>query len=234
MTLTALVGVTWTSDIVQRSRGPGENFLRYAAFLTDAGMTPVLLTPGTSSRALERLDGLLIPGGPDLAPSLYGQEPTETLGPLAPELDSLELDLVHAARSRGMPILGICRGQQVVNVALGGTLHQHLDHPQWDESDPSQPLHDITIVTGSHLHRTLGVGVARVNSGHHQAVDTVAPPLTVAARSDDGCVEALESETLLITAVQWHPDEMPADPLTRRLAAGFAAWVGVGAPPATP
>jgi putative glutamine amidotransferase len=229
-----LVGVTWTADIVQRSRGPGENLLRYAAFLVDAGMTPVVLTPGSSNRALARLDGLLIPGGPDMAPSSYGRQPTSSLGPVAPELDALELDLVHAARSRGMPIIGICRGQQVLNVALGGTLHQHVDHPQWDEDHPSQPVHDITIAAGTHLHRTLGVGVARVNSGHHQAVDDVAPSLTVSARSEDGCVEGLEAEALLVTAVQWHPDEMPADPLTGRLAAGFAAWLGMAAAPANP
>jgi len=172
---------------------------------------------------LSRIDGLLLSGGPDVAPWRYGQAPGDKLGEVAPELDEHELELVHDARSRHLPILGICRGQQLINVALGGTLRQHVDHPQWD-GDPSRPTHQVEIVAGTHLHRALGVERAEVNSGHHQAVDVIAPPLQASARSADGLVEAMEAEDLLVMAVQWHPDEMPGDTISRRLMAGFAGW----------
>jgi putative glutamine amidotransferase len=219
-----MVGITWSSDIVERSSSPGENALKYANLLTQAGMTPVLVTPGSSTNLLDRLDGLLLPGGPDIAPSRYGQEPGPHLGAVVPELDTLELEFAHAAHARHLPILGICRGQQLINVALGGTLHQHVAHPQRDD-DLSRAAHHIEILADTHLHHTLGVDRAAVNSGHHQAVDEIAPPLHPSARSADGFVEALEAEDLLIMAVQWHPEEMPSDEISRRLLAGFAGWI---------
>jgi putative glutamine amidotransferase len=218
------VGVTWSRDLVERSSGPGENAVKYLSLLVDAGMTPILVTPGTSID-LGRLDGLLLPGGPDIAPSRYGQEPSEHLEPVVPELDELELELFGAVHALHRPVLGICRGQQLLNVALGGTLHQHIDHPQWGD-DPSAAVHEVRIVAGTHLRQVLGVGTALVNSGHHQAADVVAQPLTVSARSADGCVEALESTGLLVMSVQWHPDEMRGAETSRRLMAGFAAWMG--------
>jgi putative glutamine amidotransferase len=220
-----MVGITWTSDIVERSSRPGENALKYADLVALAGMVPVLITPQTGVGLLGRIDGLLLPGGPDIEPSRYGHEAGARLGAVSAELDSLELEFAGAACARRLPILGICRGQQLINVALGGTLHQHVDHPQWN-GDPSQPAHEVEILGDTHLHRTLGVQRVLVNSGHHQGVDVVAPPLHIAARSGDGVVEALEAEELMIMAVQWHPEEMPADETSRRLLAGFARWMG--------
>ncbi len=222
------VGLTWSDNIVGRSSRPGESALKYMNLLVEAGMTPVLVTPGTSNNLLAKLDGLLLPGGPDIEPSRYGQEPGEHLGPIAPELDTLELDFFHAARALGRPVLGICRGQQLLNVALGGTLHQHLIHPQWD-GDPGKAVHEVRIVAGALLHRILGVDSARVNSGHHQAADTIAAPLRASAHSADGCVEALEAEELRLMSVQWHPEEMPTAQTSRRLMAGFAEWLGLSA-----
>jgi putative glutamine amidotransferase len=219
-----LVGITWGRDLVGRSAGQGENALKYAELLVRAGLTPVLLTPGAGSAVLRRLDGLLVPGGPDVSPAAYGHQPAPGLGATDGELDALEVDSILAARAARLPILGICRGQQVIDVALGGTLHQHIEHPQWGD-DPSQPVHDVAIVEGSFLHRTFGTVQARVNSGHHQAVDQVAPGLRASAFSPDGQVEALEAESLRILAVQWHPEEMADDPLTVRLLAAFAGWV---------
>jgi gamma-glutamyl-gamma-aminobutyrate hydrolase PuuD len=223
---TPAVGLTWSDDLVDRSSSPGENALKYMALLVDAGLNPVLITPSTRPAILSALDGLLLPGGPDIAPAVYGHQPDGRLGPVVPELDALELEMFHAARDRGRPVLGICRGQQLVNVALGGTLFQHIDHPQWDEDDPGAPVHEVRLVAGSHLRRVLGVDTAVVNSGHHQAVDALAPSLTAVAHSADGCVEALESGALLVMSVQWHPDEMRSDDTSRRLLAGFAQWMG--------
>jgi putative glutamine amidotransferase len=225
---TPAVGLTWSDDLVDRSSSPGENALKYMALLVEAGMTPVLITPGARPAVLAALDGLLLPGGPDIAPAMYGQQAGEHLGPVVPALDDLELDMFHAARDRGRPVLGICRGQQMVNVALGGTLFQHVDHPQWDEDDPAAPLHEVRLVPGSHLRGMLDVDTAEVNSGHHQAVDALAPSLAAAAYSEDGCLEALESPALLVMCVQWHPDEMRSDVTSRRLMAGFGRWMGAG------
>jgi len=224
VTARPMVGVTWTTDIVARSAGGGENALRYMEMLSGAGLVPVLLTPGTSSALLARLDGLLLPGGPDIAPSHYGEQPAPELEAVDGDLDELELEMVGAARARSLPILGICRGQQLINVALGGTLRQHIEHPQW-EADPSAPMHEVRILGDTRLHRILGVDVAAVNSGHHQAVGRLAAPLTAAALSDDGVIEAVEGPELMVMAVQWHPEEMPGTELTKRLAAGFAGWI---------
>ncbi len=222
---TPAVGITWSDDLVDRSSRPGENALKYARLMVEAGLTPVLITPGVATSLLDRLDGLLLPGGPDIAPSLYGQEPSPDLEAVTPELDDLEMEFFHAARAAGRPVLGICRGQQLLNVALGGTLHQHIDHPQWAD-DPGESVHEVRIDAGTHLHHLLGVDSAQVNSGHHQAIDVVADPLRAVAHSLDGCVEALESEELLLMSVQWHPEEMRDAQTSRRLMAGFAEWIG--------
>ena len=219
-----LVGLTWTDDIVARSAGLGENALRYLSLLSRGGLVPVLVTPGTPTALLARLDGLVIPGGPDIAPARYGQERGPHTEASINDLDALELDFVTAARARNLPLLGICRGQQVINVALGGTLCQHVDHPQWGE-DPAAPIHDVEILAGTFLRHTLGVDVTAVNSGHHQAVDRLAPPLRRAAVSSDGCVEAVEAPDLLVLAVQWHPEEMPDAQTSQRLVEGFARWM---------
>jgi putative glutamine amidotransferase len=218
------VGLTWSNDLVGRSSSPGENALKYLSLLVEAGMSPLLVTPGTSTHVVAKLDGLLLPGGPDIEPARYGQEAGDHLGPVVPELDVLELEFFHAARARRLPVLGICRGQQVVNVALGGTLHQHVVHPLWG-GDPAQAVHEVRIDAGTLLHRFLGVDTAQVNSGHHQAADVIADPLRVCAHSADGCVEALESEELLVMTVQWHPEEMRDTPTSHLLMAGFAEWM---------
>ena len=219
-----MVGISWSTDLLERSSEPGEHALKYMRLVVEAGLVPVLLMPGAGAGAMSRVDGLLLSGGPDIAPERYGQEPSAGLGKVDPELDQHELELTAAARARQLPILGICRGQQLINVALGGTLHQHVGHPQWD-GDPSRPVHQVEVLAGTHLRRTLGVERVEVNSGHHQAVDVIAPLLRASARSTDGVIEALEAEELVIMAVQWHPEEMPDDDVSHRLMAGFATWV---------
>lgn len=224
MTSGPLVGLTWTRDIIARSARPGENALRYLSLLSRGGLVPVLVTPGTSSAVLARLDGLVVPGGPDIASARYGQEPGPRTEASNSDLDALELEFVTAARARNLPLLGICRGQQLINVALGGSLHQHIDHPQWG-GDSGAPMHDVEILAGTYLRHALGVDVAAVNSGHHQAVDRLAPSLRISAVSGDGCIEAIEAPDLLVLAVQWHPEEMPDAGSSRRLVEAFAQWV---------
>ena len=224
MTADPLVGLTWTDDIVARSAAPGESALRYLSLLSSGGLRPVLLTPATSPAVVSRLDGLVLPGGPDVAPARYGQDPGPHTQAAVDALDALELEVVTAARGRNLPILGICRGQQLLNVALGGTLHQHVDHPTWG-ADPGEPVHEVRIAAGTCLREILGVDAVAVNSGHHQAVDRLAPGLRCAAVSEDGCIEAVEAPELRLLAVQWHPEEMAESPVSRRLIDGFARWV---------
>jgi putative glutamine amidotransferase len=219
-----MIGITWGRNVVKRSAGLGENLLRYQDLLVRAELTPVVITPGTGTEVLSRLEGLMIPGGPDIAPSRYGAAPHPRLERTAPDLDELEITLVRGARELSMPVLGICRGQQLVNVAFGGTLHQHISHPEWG-SDPAETVHGVDIVAATHLHEVLGVDRLDVNSGHHQAVDTVAPDFVVSAVSSDGFIEAIEAPNLRVMAVQWHPEEIPDAESTERLMSGFARWV---------
>lgn len=219
-----MIGITWGRDLVRRSSHLGENLLRYQDLLVRAELTPVLIGPGTGPEVLTRLEGLMVPGGPDIAPSRYGATPHERLGKTNAELDALEVDLVRAARERGTPVLGICRGQQLVNVAFGGTLHQHISHPTWG-SEPAAPVHPVDIVPATRLHELLGVARIDVNSGHHQAVDGVAPGFVVSAVSSDGVIEGIEAPQWRVMAVQWHPEEVPDAGSTEQLMAGFARWV---------
>jgi putative glutamine amidotransferase len=181
--------------------------------------------------ALDAVDGILLGGGRDIDPSRYGQEPTEHLAPTEPLRDAFELELAERALDRGLPILGMCRGIQILNVALGGTLVQDVSvKPEWAEhptdrgwkawkeversslegSDevPPHPRHLISIEPGSRLHEALGVDEIEVDSFHHQALDKVASDLTVVARAPDGVVEAVElSANGYLLAVQWELQE---------------------------
>jgi putative glutamine amidotransferase len=175
----------------------------------------MLLTPGdpATNEAADRLkdlDGLLLPGGPDVDPDFYGEEHHPALGSIDPELDRFEIDLVRRAVAASLPVLGICRGQQVINVALGGTLHQHL--PEHDKHDlpRSHLAHEIQVEAGSELERAAEGDPVMVNSLHHQAIKDLAAGLRVTARSPDGVVEALEAGDRVV-AVQCHPEELTED-----------------------
>lgn len=190
----------------------------YARRVLEAGGLPVHLPLDGDPRAyLPHLDGLLLSGGADLAPSTYGAEPDGN-GGYEPIRDRIELDLLAGARDQGLPVLGICRGLQLVNVAAGGSLHQHVpEHARYDVG-PDTRVHDVRFEPESILGALYGgpsgpagrTGVFTVNSLHHQTVERVGRGLRVAARSDDGTVEALESDDGAILAVQWHPEMLPA------------------------
>ncbi len=195
--------------------------------------TPGGLSPENSRWELwlSGLDGLLLSGGGDLAPSLFGEEPLSGLGSVDPHRDALEMALVRAARQRKMPILGICRGCQVLNVALGGTVYQDLPSQrpegllQHRQPYPGTfPSHSMTVREGSRLAQTLGVSTVRVNSHHHQAVRDVAPGLDVVAWAPDGVVEAIEApEGPFLLGIQSHPERLEST--SPPLAALFHAFV---------
>ncbi len=187
----------------------------YAQAVWEAGGIPFLLpaSPG-SGRAeshLAFLDGLILSGGGDLDPIHYGQEPQPGLGSISPDRDSHELALARLSVDWAIPVLGICRGIQVLAVALGGTLHQTLqtglkhrqDAPEW------YPTHEVKVTPGSKLRAILGESVLRVNSYHHQAVDRVPAGFSATALAHDGCVEGIEAaDGPWAVGVQWHPELM--------------------------
>ena len=184
----------------------------YLRAVERAGGMPVVLpplAPGGVDALLDRLDGIVLSGGPDLDPAAYGaRERHMRLGPTEPRLDAFELALCRAADARRMPVLGVCRGAQTLNVARGGTLHQHIEgHRQ--VAPAHAPVHRVDIALHSPLSRIMGACSADVNSFHHQAPDRLGERLRVAARADDGTVEAIEdpSRTLFL-GVQWHAETL--------------------------
>ncbi len=188
----------------------------YSRRLAEAGALPLLvppLDPAAAVSLLGFLDGLLLSGGGDVAPFYYGEEPYLGLGPVDPQRDAQEIALVRAALLRGRPLLGICRGLQMLNVVLGGTLIQDLggtgclQHRQ--QAPRSHPSHTVEILPQTCLAHLLGEGPLAVNSFHHQAVAAVAPGLKKAAVAPDGVIEALEDpEHCFLIGVQWHPETL--------------------------
>ena len=205
--------------------------MTYLRAIEEAGGMPVVLPPlGDAVAYLDRLDGICLSGGPDLDPDAYGApERHAELGPTEPGLDAFELELARAADARGLPILGICRGAQALNVARGGTLHQHL--PGHRQTEPATATtHTVHIEPGSRLADVAGAGRLRVNSFHHQAVDVLGRGLRAVAHAADGIVEAIEAGgPRLVLGVQWHAEGLTAQPRHRAL---FAELVAAAAAPA--
>ncbi len=187
-----------------------------------AGAEAVVLAAGTAK--LGSVDGLLLPGGWDVDPALYGEEQDTALGPIDPELDRTEVELFRQARATGLPVLGICRGQQVINVALGGSLFQHIDDHDQRALGRAHLAHRVAVDPASELARAAGETTLEVNSLHHQAVRSLAPGLRTTARGDDGTVEGIESDDGLVVAVQCHPEELAGDlPWARSLFERFVS-----------
>ncbi len=213
-------------------------FLLQAYFdaITAAGGIPLLLNPymrgAAVSQLMNTLDGLMLAGGGDMEPKHFGQEPVKELGETTPVRDMLELELLEAAeRLSPMPVLGICRGMQVMNVAAGGSLFQDLptQHPKQEngllthlQTQPyEQPTHAVLLRKESLLCELAGQECCMVNSMHHQAVDRIGTGYDVIAAGEDGVVEAIQhTKYPFRLAVQWHPERLQ-DSLSKGLFAAF-------------
>jgi putative glutamine amidotransferase len=184
----------------------------YLRAIEAGGGLPVVLAPDDPAMAgalLDRLDGLCLAGGPDLDPLGYGAaERHARLGVTDRVVDAAELALAQAAEERGLPLLGICRGAQAMNVVRGGTLHQHVDdHRQ--TAPATEPFHHVDVAQGSFLAALTGGATVAVNSFHHQAVDRLGAGLRVVATAPDGTVEAIEDPARpFFLGVQWHAEGM--------------------------
>lgn len=191
---------------------------KYTASLRRAGAKALWIEMDDLDRAMEQIlkcDGLLMPGGEDVDPAYYGQIATEKCGEIVKARDEAEMKIMKAFLPTGKPILGICRGEQLMNVYFGGSLHQDIGHiatcrhTDWRHKNLGN--HKVTVKPNTKLAEIMGEETFTVNSLHHQAIDTAAPGLLVSAVSEDGIVEAVEyPEHPFCIAVQWHPEHMSA------------------------
>ena len=197
--------------------------LTYLRALEAAGALPMVIPPlpeEAIGSLIDRLDGICLSGGPDLDPDTYGARHHPELGPIEPDLDRFELAMARRADSREMPILSICRGTQALNVARGGTLHQHLPDVSAEiahrQSTPgNETSHPIEIEAGSRLAAALEEGEIQVpgeldvNSFHHQAIERLGEGLKITARAPDGTIEAVEDPSRpFLIGVQWHAETL--------------------------
>lgn len=184
-----------------------EKYPPYRDAVLSVGLEPVpILPPGTDS--LEGLDGLLLAGGTDLNPCLYGQTRHPESDDPDDERDSMEIRLLRQALAADLPVLSICRGLQLFNAALGGDLIQHLEQTPLHRQRGVAEAHPVQAVAGTRLASILGTQEFSVNSRHHQAAGRIAPGVIVSAWSADGIVEGLElPEQRFAVAVQWHPED---------------------------
>ena len=189
---------------------------RYGDKVAQAGGLPVILPPVPGNAAiLPRLDGLILSGGGDIDPACYGAARDGETGPANAGRGRAELDLCTAALASGLPLLGICRGLQVINVSLGGTLHQHLPglvgHNGHSPEDAGYGSHKVSIAADSRLAEVLGTADRAVPTHHHQAIDKLGAGLAATSWTSDGIIEAVEFTTAdphssFMLAVQWHPE----------------------------
>jgi putative glutamine amidotransferase len=184
----------------------------YVRAIEAAGGRALLVPPSTDGveETLDRLDGLIFSGGPDLDPELYGQDAHPETDGIVPQRDQAEIALLKAALARDMPVLAVCRGSQVLNVALGGDLVQHLPEVVGDEKHKHTPGefadHDVDLLPGSRVQEILGEHTP-VKSHHHQGYGKLGQGLREAARAEDGTIEALEDPSRRFAlGVLWHPE----------------------------
>lgn len=189
----------------------------YINAVVNAGGIPLMIPSRVGledcQQIIKQIDGLLIPGGGDIIPDLYGEETHPKVVYARRSNDLFEIELAKLAREHGKPLLGICRGHQVINVAFGGTLYQDIVSQFKDEichrqspNNPDEAMHKVYLTEDSNLAKILGKETIGVNTYHHQAVKDVAQGFVVSAKSSDGLIEAIETEDGMVIGVQWHPE----------------------------
>lgn len=205
-------------------------YSNYPEAVVRAGGMPILIPPvGRFDSA--RLDGLILAGGGDIHPQRYHGQWHDTFYKVDEQRDALEFDLCEQAFKRELPVLAICRGMQVANLVLGGSIHPHLPdaYPHCiahRQNDGSPILHDVTLTPKSRLAKILEVEQCTISSQHHQALDRVADCLRVSATAEDGIIEAVDCLTHPMIAVQWHPEHTAAsDPIQQRLFNHLLAFI---------
>ncbi len=211
-----LIGIGSDVRSPEGKRESAFTYLTYVESLRRAGAVPVLIPPQPENAVdiIEGLDGILLAGGDDCDPQVYGEEPHPTVEPMDPRRQSNDLTLARAARERGIPTLGICLGLQVMNIAAGGTLMQDINSAMETEiqhaSIPEdRARHDVIVEQGTKLSGIIGERELNVNSSHHQAIKSVGNGLRITALAPDGVVEGLEDPRHpFYVGVQWHPEDM--------------------------
>ncbi len=237
---TPFIGITpdWSTSQSPSARGEPIIFLsdRYTQAILKAGGIPIVLPIHSSRRAiqkaLESLNGILVTGGNfDIHPTIYGEEPLEGLGQVKEERTQFELELISQSLERDLPLLGVCGGEQAINVALGGSLYQDIatqvpsaiEHEQRTPKD--QKGHQIKLHQGTKLEQIVGCETLGVNTTHHQAVKKLGRGLIANASSEDGIIEGIESNNhSFVLGVQWHPEFLiDNDSAQLRIFSTFAA-----------
>ncbi|WP_429971763.1 gamma-glutamyl-gamma-aminobutyrate hydrolase family protein [Fructilactobacillus sp. Tb1] len=198
--------------------------------LVSHGITPMIipLVPNDMVKSyVDEIDGVIIPGGNDITPALFGEKPHAKLGKTYLPHDEFEIQIINDAIADKIPVLGICRGHQIINVALGGSLYQDLASQQPNVHEHNQPepagvsVRQVTVDKDSVLAKSVGTHPI-VNSKHHQAVKDIANGMKVTAYSDDGVVEAMENADASIMGVQWHPEFLwENDPIEEQIFLDF-------------
>jgi putative glutamine amidotransferase len=212
------IGLT-TSPSVLEDRAVAALERSYIDAVAAAGGVPFVLPvldPSQAVAVVSNLDGLLLTGGGDVDPAWYGAAPSPHLGIVDRGYDAWELALLRASMAAGQPVLGVCRGLQLMNVALGGTLVQHLpeitDVGHCVKEASESHVHRVRVAGGSVLGSVVGTDLLGVNSLHHQAVSQLADGLVAVAWAEDGIVEAAEGIGTRLLGVQWHPELLAAEP----------------------
>jgi putative glutamine amidotransferase len=224
-----LIGIGSDVNVTPGKRDRAFAYTTYVESLRRAGAVPVVIPPQPENarELVESLDGILLAGGDDCDPAVYGEEKHPTVEPMDARRQESDLTLARVARERGIPTLGICLGVQMMNVAAGGTLIQDIDSLLETEiehvSEPEdRARHGVFIENDTRLASILGGNEINVNSSHHQAINKIGQGLNVTAHAPDGIVEGLEDPRHpFYVGVQWHPEDMPREESASKIFRAF-------------